>query len=160
MQIGINPGLMAAYIGRWFPGPGNHFCKSSFSDSQMWHCSHSVLTRVLLFQGSVCSCLASLRSSSTTCMTLCCQLSTRWASRIWWRGPHLVARTCLGMRPHPLNSRAGCRSSFLNVVCDLGSKELREGGKILVEKLKKFRPLIAVFNGKCKRFALAPMATG
>lgn len=26
-QIGINPGLMAAYIGRWFPGPGNHFCK-------------------------------------------------------------------------------------------------------------------------------------
>lgn len=27
-QIGINPGLMAAYIGRWFPGPGNHFCKS------------------------------------------------------------------------------------------------------------------------------------
>lgn len=32
---------------------------------------------------------------------------------------------------------------------DLSSKELREGGKILVEKLKKFRPLIAVFNGKC-----------
>lgn len=26
-QIGINPGLMAAFIGRWFPGPGNHFCK-------------------------------------------------------------------------------------------------------------------------------------
>lgn len=42
------------------------------------------------------------------------------------------------------------------VVCILCSKELREGGKILVEKLKKFRPLIAVFNGKCKRFALAP----
>lgn len=32
----------------------------------------------------------------------------------------------------------------------LNSKELREGGKILVEKLKKFKPLIAVFNGKCK----------
>lgn len=30
------------------------------------------------------------------------------------------------------------------------SKELREGGKILVEKLKQFKPLIAVFNGKCK----------
>lgn len=27
LKIGINPGLMAAYIGRWFPGPGNHFCK-------------------------------------------------------------------------------------------------------------------------------------
>ncbi|XP_061578345.1 G/T mismatch-specific thymine DNA glycosylase-like [Cololabis saira] len=32
---------------------------------------------------------------------------------------------------------------------DLSSKELREGGKILVEKLIKYRPLIAVFNGKC-----------
>lgn len=32
---------------------------------------------------------------------------------------------------------------------DLSSKELREGGKILVEKLKKYKPLIAVFNGKC-----------
>lgn len=32
----------------------------------------------------------------------------------------------------------------------LDSKELREGGKILVEKLKKYKPLIAVFNGKCK----------
>lgn len=32
----------------------------------------------------------------------------------------------------------------------INSKELREGGKILVEKLKKFKPLIAVFNGKCK----------
>ena len=30
------------------------------------------------------------------------------------------------------------------------SKELREGGKILVEKLKKYKPLIAVLNGKCK----------
>lgn len=25
---------MAAYIGRWFPGPGNHFCKSLFSHQQ------------------------------------------------------------------------------------------------------------------------------
>lgn len=32
------------------------------------------------------------------------------------------------------------------------SKELREGGKILTEKLKKYKPLIAVFNGKCKQF--------
>lgn len=30
------------------------------------------------------------------------------------------------------------------------SKELREGALILVEKLKKYKPLIAVFNGKCK----------
>ncbi|KAJ8387358.1 hypothetical protein AAFF_G00157350 [Aldrovandia affinis] len=32
---------------------------------------------------------------------------------------------------------------------DLSSKEFREGGRLLVEKLKKYKPLIAVFNGKC-----------
>ncbi len=30
------------------------------------------------------------------------------------------------------------------------SKEIREGGHQLLEKLQKYRPLIAVFNGKCK----------
>nr|XP_046207580.1 G/T mismatch-specific thymine DNA glycosylase-like [Oncorhynchus gorbuscha] len=32
---------------------------------------------------------------------------------------------------------------------DLSSKEFREGGRQLVEKLKKYKPLIAAFNGKC-----------
>ncbi|MBN3313971.1 TDG glycosylase, partial [Atractosteus spatula] len=32
---------------------------------------------------------------------------------------------------------------------DLSSKEFREGGRILVEKLKKYKPLVAAFNGKC-----------
>ncbi|KAJ8261700.1 hypothetical protein GJAV_G00157320 [Gymnothorax javanicus] len=32
---------------------------------------------------------------------------------------------------------------------DLSSKEFREGGRLLVEKLQKYKPLIAVFNGKC-----------
>ncbi|CAB1323549.1 unnamed protein product [Coregonus sp. 'balchen'] len=32
---------------------------------------------------------------------------------------------------------------------DLSSKEFREGGHQLVEKLKKYKPLIAAFNGKC-----------
>uniref|UniRef100_A0A3B3ZIF5 G/T mismatch-specific thymine DNA glycosylase n=1 Tax=Periophthalmus magnuspinnatus TaxID=409849 RepID=A0A3B3ZIF5_9GOBI len=31
---------------------------------------------------------------------------------------------------------------------DLSSKEIREGGKQLLEKLQKYRPLIAAFNGK------------
>lgn len=30
------------------------------------------------------------------------------------------------------------------------SKEFREGGRILVQKLQKYQPRIAVFNGKCK----------
>ncbi|XP_028814184.1 G/T mismatch-specific thymine DNA glycosylase isoform X2 [Denticeps clupeoides] len=32
---------------------------------------------------------------------------------------------------------------------DLSSKEFREGGRQLLEKLKKYRPCIAAFNGKC-----------
>ncbi|KAG7454373.1 hypothetical protein MATL_G00259050 [Megalops atlanticus] len=32
---------------------------------------------------------------------------------------------------------------------DLTSKEFREGSRLLVEKLQAYRPLIAVFNGKC-----------
>ncbi|KAK2115804.1 hypothetical protein P7K49_006430 [Saguinus oedipus] len=32
---------------------------------------------------------------------------------------------------------------------DLSSKEFREGGRILVQKLQKYQPRIAVFNGKC-----------
>ncbi|KAJ8249938.1 hypothetical protein COCON_G00231540 [Conger conger] len=32
---------------------------------------------------------------------------------------------------------------------DLTSQEFRDGGRILVEKVQKYKPLIAVFNGKC-----------
>ncbi|XP_075885008.1 thymine DNA glycosylase, tandem duplicate 1 isoform X2 [Nelusetta ayraudi] len=97
--IGINPGLMAAYIGRWFPGPGNHFWKclflSGFTEEQLNHMHDTVLP-------------------------------TKYKMGF----TNMVARATPGSK-------------------DLSTKELREGGKILVEKLKKFRPLIAVFNGKC-----------
>uniref|UniRef100_A0A3Q3R403 G/T mismatch-specific thymine DNA glycosylase n=1 Tax=Monopterus albus TaxID=43700 RepID=A0A3Q3R403_MONAL len=97
--IGINPGLMAAYIGRWFPGPGNHFWKclflSGFTEEQLNHMHDNTLP-------------VKYRMGFT----------------------NMVARATPGSK-------------------DLSSKELREGGKILVEKLKKFKPLIAVFNGKC-----------
>ncbi|KAL4005414.1 hypothetical protein ACER0C_005127 [Sarotherodon galilaeus] len=97
--IGINPGLMAAFIGRWFPGPGNHFWKclflSGFTDEQLNHMHDTVLP-------------AKYKMGFT----------------------NMVARATPGSK-------------------DLSSKELREGGKILVEKLKKYKPLIAVFNGKC-----------
>lgn len=97
--IGINPGLMAAFIGRWFPGPGNHFWKclflSGFTEEQLNH-MHDTTLPVKYKMGFT----------------------------------NMVARATPGSK-------------------DLTSKELREGGKILVEKLKKFKPLIAVFNGKC-----------
>ncbi|KAM3869689.1 G/T mismatch-specific thymine DNA glycosylase-like [Diretmus argenteus] len=32
---------------------------------------------------------------------------------------------------------------------DLSSKEIREGGRQLLEKLQKYKPLVAAFNGKC-----------
>lgn len=97
--IGINPGLMAAFIGRWFPGPGNHFWKclflSGFTEEQLNHMSDTTLP-------------VKYKMGFT----------------------NMVERATPGSK-------------------DLSSKELREGGKILVEKLKKFKPLIAVFNGKC-----------
>ncbi|XP_028304449.1 G/T mismatch-specific thymine DNA glycosylase-like isoform X2 [Gouania willdenowi] len=97
--IGINPGLMAAFIGRWFPGPGNHFWKclflSGFTEEQLNH-MHDTTLPVKYKMGFT----------------------------------NMVARATPGSK-------------------DLSSKELREGGTILVEKLKKFKPLIAVFNGKC-----------
>ncbi|KAJ8382738.1 hypothetical protein SKAU_G00035160 [Synaphobranchus kaupii] len=97
--IGINPGLMAAYIGRWFPGPGNHFWKCLFlagiTEEQLNHMHDE-----------------SLPEKYSIGFT------------------NMVERTTPGSK-------------------DLSSKELREGGKILVQKLQKYKPLIAVFNGKC-----------
>ncbi|XP_030627802.1 G/T mismatch-specific thymine DNA glycosylase-like [Chanos chanos] len=97
--IGINPGLMAAYIGRWFPGPGNHF----------WKC--------LFLSGFTSELLNHMHDQS---------LPEKYGIGF----TNMVARTTPGSK-------------------DLSSKELREGGKILVEKIKKYKPLIAVFNGKC-----------
>ncbi|XP_076027563.1 thymine DNA glycosylase, tandem duplicate 1 isoform X2 [Genypterus blacodes] len=97
--IGINPGLMAAFIGKWFPGPGNHFWKclflSGFTEAQLNH-THD----------------------------------TELPGKYKMGFTNMVARATPGSK-------------------DLSTKELREGGKILVEKLIKFKPLIAVFNGKC-----------
>jgi len=97
--IGINPGLLAAFIGRWFPGPGNHFWKclflSGFTDELLNHTADTILP-------------------------------TKYKIGF----TNMVARATPGSK-------------------DLSSTELREGGKILTQKLIKFKPLIAVFNGKC-----------
>ncbi|XP_066561335.1 G/T mismatch-specific thymine DNA glycosylase isoform X2 [Amia ocellicauda] len=97
--VGINPGLMAAYKGHHYPGPGNHFWKclflSGLSDAQLNHLDDLLLPE-----------------------------------KYGIGFTNMVERTTPGSK-------------------DLSSKEFREGGRILVEKLKKYKPLVAAFNGKC-----------
>ncbi|XP_068223374.1 mucin-6-like isoform X6 [Palaemon carinicauda] len=102
-QIGINPGLFAAYKGHHYAGPGNHF-------------------------------------SSCNNQGKCLYLS--------------------GLIPEPLTSEDDFRLlehgiGFTNIVArttrgsaDLTRKEIKEGGQILLSKLQRFQPRIAVFNGK------------
>ncbi|XP_065794095.1 G/T mismatch-specific thymine DNA glycosylase isoform X1 [Muntiacus reevesi] len=97
--IGINPGLMAAYKGHHYPGPGNHF----------WKC---------LFMSG----LSEVQLSHMDDHTLPGKYGIGFTN--------MVERTTPGSK-------------------DLSSKEFREGGRILVQKLQKYQPRIAVFNGKC-----------
>lgn len=61
--------------------------------------------------------------------------------------------------PTPVLNSPKVSESPLKPVCSLvlkpvcvcvDSKEIREGGKQLLEKLQKYKPLIAAFNGKGK----------
>uniref|UniRef100_A0A8C0WZT7 G/T mismatch-specific thymine DNA glycosylase n=1 Tax=Castor canadensis TaxID=51338 RepID=A0A8C0WZT7_CASCN len=97
--IGINPGLMAAYKGHHYPGPGNHF----------WKC---------LFMSG----LSEVQLNYMDDHTLPGKYGIGFTN--------MVERTTPGSK-------------------DLSSKEFREGGRILVQKLQKYQPRIAVFNGKC-----------
>ncbi|XP_043210277.1 basic proline-rich protein-like isoform X2 [Amphibalanus amphitrite] len=95
--IGINPGLVAAFKGHHYAGPGNHF----------WKCAYLA-----------------------------------------------------GLIPEPLGAEDDFRLidlkiGFTNIVSrttkgsqDLTRKEIKEGAKILLQKLQLFKPKIAVFNGK------------
>ncbi|XP_032638290.1 G/T mismatch-specific thymine DNA glycosylase isoform X1 [Chelonoidis abingdonii] len=97
--IGINPGLMAAYKGHHYPGPGNHFWKclflSGLSEEQLSHMDDHTLPQ-----------------------------------KYGIGFTNMVERTTPGSK-------------------DLSSKEFREGGRILMQKLQKYKPRIAAFNGKC-----------
>ena len=127
-QIGINPGLFAAYKGHHYAGPGNHFCKSSPTMAAAIGAGNSIFdTRndVMLFACATGKCL------------------------------YLA-----GLVPEPMTADDDFKLlhygiGFTNMVAratkgsaDLTRKEIREGGRILLEKLQRFRPKIAVFNGK------------
>lgn len=97
LQIGINPGLFAAYKGHHYAGPGNHF----------WKCLY----------------LSGLTPQ---------QMSADEDYKLLQVGigfTNMVQRATKGS-------------------ADLTRKEIKEGSQILLEKLRKFRPKIAVFNGK------------
>ncbi|XP_015905050.1 uncharacterized protein [Parasteatoda tepidariorum] len=95
--IGINPGLMAAYKGHHYAGPGNHF----------WKC---------LF-------LAGLIPEPMSAVDDFKLIS------------HGIGFTNIVSRPTKGSA-------------DLSRKEIREGAEILLSKLRKYQPKIAVFNGK------------
>ncbi|XP_076633276.1 uncharacterized protein LOC143347719 [Colletes latitarsis] len=96
--IGINPSLMAAYRGRYYAGPGNHFYK-------------------LLHESG---------------------LTPRYLS---YEEDHKLPQYGIGLMN--VVTRA-TRSS-----ADLKRTEIKEGIKIVEEKLKMYKPKVAVFNGKC-----------
>ncbi|XP_035213685.1 uncharacterized protein LOC118187549 isoform X3 [Stegodyphus dumicola] len=98
--IGINPGLMAAYKGHHYAGPGNHF----------WKC---------LF-------LAGLIPEPMSAVDDFKLIS------------HGIGFTNIVSRPTKGSA-------------DLSRKEIREGAEILLSKLRKYQPKIAVFNGKRKK---------
>jgi len=95
--VGINPGLAAAYAGKYYTGPGNHF----------WKC--------LFLSG-----LIDVEMNSKDDFKLI---------NYGIGFTNMVARTTKGSN-------------------DLSKTELKEGGKILIEKLKIHQPKIVVFNGK------------
>lgn len=96
-QIGINPGLFAAYKGHHYAGPGNHF----------WKCLYmSGLTKE--------------------------QMTADEDYKLLQVG---IGFTNMVQRPTKGSA-------------DLTRKEIKEGSNILLEKLRKFKPKIAVFNGK------------
>lgn len=97
LQIGINPGLFAAYKGHHYAGPGNHF----------WKCLY----------------LSGLTHE---------QMNAEEDYKLLDFGigfTNMVERATKGS-------------------ADLTRKEIKEGCRLLQDKLRRFRPKIAVFNGK------------
>ncbi len=95
--IGINPSMMAAYTGKYYDGPGNHFWKALYLSGII----PEPMTPADDYK------MLDLGIGFT----------------------NVVARTTRG-------------------IADLSKAEIAEGAKVLQEKLKQYKPKIAVFNGK------------
>lgn len=69
----------------------------------------------------------------------------------WLKGQHLEAKTSPG---EITRGNIVLVNELIVVIITLStlsfSKEFREGGRILMQKLQKYKPRIAAFNGKCE----------
>jgi len=95
--IGINPSMMAAYTGKYYDGPGNHFWKALYLSGIITEPMGPVDDHKLMDMGIGFT--------------------------------NIVPRTTRGLS-------------------DLSKQEIRDGSIALLEKLSKFKPKIACFNGK------------
>jgi len=95
--IGINPSMFAAYTGKYYDGPGNHFWQALYLSGILSEPMSAVDDHKLLDLGIGFT--------------------------------NIVPRTTRGLS-------------------DLSRKEIADGAEVLREKLCKFKPKVAVFNGK------------
>lgn len=69
----------------------------------------------------------------------------------WLKGQHLEVKTSPG---RVTRGNIVLVNELIVVIIILStfsfSKEFREGGRILMQKLQKYKPRIAAFNGKCE----------
>lgn len=96
-QVGINPGLFAAYKGHHYAGPGNHFWK-------------------------------------------CLYLSGLIPEQMVAEDDFKLLKMGIGFTNMVERSTKGS--------ADLTRKEIKDGAKVLLEKLQRYRPKVVVFNGK------------
>lgn len=86
-------------------------------------------------------------------MIIPCHTNTGLDLQTWLKGQHLAAKTSPGKA-----TKGNIRlvNELIVVIVILStlsfSKEFREGGRILMQKLQKYKPRIAAFNGKCENF--------
>lgn len=84
-------------------------------------------------------------------MTTPCHINTGLDLQTWLKGQHLEAKTSPG---RVTRGNIVLVNELIVVIIILStfffSKEFREGGRILMQKLQKYKPRIAAFNGKCE----------
>lgn len=86
-------------------------------------------------------------------MTTPYHINTALGLQTWWKGQHLEAKTSPGRITQ--ENVTLVNELIVTILNDFFftfsfSKEFREGGRILMQKLQKYKPRIAAFNGKCE----------